>query len=74
MLFILAFTHDRFIGLFAVVFIAILIKYLVLIDKNLIIPNRLVREGLKNSIIRILLLLRYFSIGKLSQQVQVEHM
>lgn len=74
MLFITAFTHERFLGLFVVVFAAVLIKYLVLIDKNSILANRLLKEGLKNSIIRILfliidfaiiMLLRYYSIGKI---------
>ena len=74
MLFITSFTHERYIGLFVVVFLAILIKHLVLIDKNSLIKNRLIKEGLKQSGIRILFLiidfliimvLRYYSIGKI---------
>lgn len=73
MLFVLAFTHERFIGLFVVVFFAVFIKYFTKVDKNSILANRLIHSSIKNSIIRIvfliidfllIVLLRYYAIGK----------
>ena len=74
MLFILAFTHERFLGLFVVVAAAVILKYLLSIDKNTILSARLIKNALVQSLIRIgilvvefgiIMYIRYLSIGKM---------
>ena len=74
MLFILAFTHERFLGLFVVVAAAVILKYLLSIDKNTILSARLIKNALVQSLIRvgilvvefgIIMYVRYLSIGKM---------